>query len=124
MRRMSFQLSGGRGRRGGGDGRRSGRRRRGAVELANGTGAALAVGRGGRVAGELAEEVRHHVHHHLDACPDCQQAFEFHLELKQAIRRKCSEDALPDSLISRLEVCLTEDFDGDGVIGDEGCPLR
>ena len=70
--------------------------------------------------GELAEEVRHHVHHHLDACPDCQQAFEFHLELKQAIRRKCSEDALPDSLISRLEVCLTEDFDGDGVIGDEG----
>ena len=70
--------------------------------------------------GELAEEVRHHVHHHLDACPDCQQAFEFHLELKQAIRRKCNEDALPDSLISRLEVCLTEDFDGDGVIGDEG----
>ena len=67
---------------------------------------------------ELADEVRHHVHHHLDSCPDCQQAFEFHLELKEAIRRKCSEEALPESLVSRLEVCLTEDFDGDGVIGN------
>ena len=46
-----------------------------------------------------------------------QSAFEFHYELKVVIREKCQADELPAGLLSRLEQCLGEDFDGDGVIG-------
>ena len=32
--------------------------------------------------GELSADAKEHIHSHLDGCVDCQQAFEFHLELK------------------------------------------
>ena len=41
---------------------------------------------------ELPGVVRDQIHVHLDGCVDCLQAFEFHAELKAAIRRKCSND--------------------------------
>jgi mycothiol system anti-sigma-R factor len=69
--------------------------------------------------GELSIEAREHIHGHLDGCADCQQAYEFHFELKQAIRRKASNDELPSSLLQRLEFCLREDFDGDGTVAGE-----
>ncbi|MBL6630744.1 MAG: zf-HC2 domain-containing protein [Ilumatobacteraceae bacterium] len=70
--------------------------------------------------GEISDEAREHIHGHLGACVDCQQAFEFHLELREAVRRKASNDELPASLVAKLEVCLRDDFDGDGVVGSGG----
>jgi mycothiol system anti-sigma-R factor len=67
--------------------------------------------------GELPDELRIHVHEHLDGCMDCLQAFEFQAELKAAIRRKCSNDELPEGLVRRIELCFDEDLDGDDKIG-------
>jgi anti-sigma factor (TIGR02949 family) len=67
--------------------------------------------------GELTNDVRQHIHDHLDGCLDCLQAFDFQAELKDAIRRKCSNDELPPGLLGRIEMCFDEDFDGDGIIG-------
>lgn len=67
--------------------------------------------------GELSDDLRTHIHEHLDSCMDCLQAFDFHAELKQAIRRKCRTDEMPTNLMSRIEMCFNEDFDGDGIIG-------
>lgn len=67
--------------------------------------------------GELSDDLRTHIHDHLDSCMDCLQAFDFHAELKQAIRRKCRTDEMPANLMSRIEMCFNEDFDGDGIIG-------
>ena len=68
--------------------------------------------------GELPTEVRAHIHDHLGGCVDCLQAFDFHAELKQAIRRKCSNDDMPTGLLGRIEQCFQADLDGDGMIGD------
>ena len=68
--------------------------------------------------GELADDVRSHILRHLNGCMDCLQAFDFQAELKAAIRRKCSNDELPDGLMKRIELCFDEDFDGDGTIGN------
>ena len=51
------------------------------------------------------------------SCVDCLQAFDFHAELKQVIRRKCSNDEMPPGLLAKIEMCFNEDFDGDGIIG-------
>lgn len=67
--------------------------------------------------GELSDETRHQIHQHLDACLDCLQAFDFHAELRQAIRRKCGSDEFPAALLARIEMCFDEDFDGDGIVG-------
>ncbi|MEO6571472.1 MAG: zf-HC2 domain-containing protein [Ilumatobacteraceae bacterium] len=67
--------------------------------------------------GELPDDLRTHIHDHLDSCMDCLQAFDFHAELKQAIRRKCRTDEMPPNLMSRIEMCFNEDFDDDGIIG-------
>jgi anti-sigma factor (TIGR02949 family) len=64
--------------------------------------------------GELTEETRAHIHLHLDGCVDCLQAFDFHAELKMAIRRKCRSDEMPAGLMSRIEMCFNADMDGDG----------
>lgn len=66
---------------------------------------------------ELSSDTREHIHEHLTDCVDCLQAFDFEAELKQAIRRKCSNDEMPAGLLGRIEMCFQEDFDGDGVIG-------
>lgn len=67
--------------------------------------------------GELSSDARQHIHDHLDGCLDCLQAFDFQAELKQTIRRKCSNDEMPPDLLGRIEMCFNEDFDGDGIIG-------
>lgn len=67
--------------------------------------------------GELSEETSSHIHLHLEGCTDCLQAFDFHAELKIAIRRKCSNDEMPPGLMQRIEMCFNADIDGDGVIG-------
>jgi mycothiol system anti-sigma-R factor len=67
--------------------------------------------------GELSDETRAHIHLHLEGCVDCHQAFDFHAELKIAVRRKCSTDEMPAGLMSRIERCFNDDFDGDGQVG-------
>ena len=66
---------------------------------------------------ELSDEARQTIAHHLDGCPDCLSAFDFHAELKQVIGAKCRNDEMPPGLLSRIEKCFSTDFDGDGKIG-------
>jgi len=67
--------------------------------------------------GELDPEVQAFVDTHLQECNDCLEAFDFHAEFKQVVRQKCLADALPASLVTRIEQCFHEDLDGDGKIG-------
>ena len=49
---------------------------------------------------------------HLKECTDCQGAFEFHSELRQAIRVKAREESLPAGFLDRLQNCF-----GDTIVG-------
>ncbi len=44
---------------------------------------------------ELSDEARHSITHHLEGCPDCHGAFDFHAELKQVIGEKCRNEEMP-----------------------------
>lgn len=66
---------------------------------------------------ELAPQIRAGIQDHLGGCNDCLQAFDFHAELRTVISEKCHNDEMPPGLMSRLELCFNEDFDGDGDIG-------
>ena len=66
---------------------------------------------------ELSDGARQVIHSHLDGCPDCLQAFDFHAELRTVIATKCHNDEMPAGLLSKIERCFGEDFDGDGQIG-------
>ncbi len=66
---------------------------------------------------ELTTQTRSAIHHHLEGCPDCYGAFDFHAELKEVVRAKCNSDEMPADLLSRIERCFDTDLDGDGVIG-------
>jgi anti-sigma factor (TIGR02949 family) len=67
--------------------------------------------------GALSEDSHQAIHAHLEGCPDCFQAFDFHAELRAVIAAKCRNDEMPPGLLSRIERCFNEDFDGDGQIG-------
>ena len=66
---------------------------------------------------ELSDEARHSITHHLEGCPDCHGAFDFHAELKQVIGEKCRNEEMPTDLLARIERCFATDFDSDGKIG-------
>ena len=66
---------------------------------------------------ELSDDVKLLIRSHLEGCPDCLQAFDFHAELKLVIAKKCRQDEMPPGLLSRIERCFQEDLDGDGVVG-------
>jgi mycothiol system anti-sigma-R factor len=66
---------------------------------------------------ELSDGARHAITSHLDGCLDCLQTYDFHAELRQVVAAKCRNDEMPDGLLARLEACLGEDIDGDGIIG-------
>ncbi|MEL6893611.1 MAG: zf-HC2 domain-containing protein, partial [Actinomycetota bacterium] len=67
--------------------------------------------------GELSTEARDSIRHHLDCCPDCNHAFDFHAELKTVIQKKCLDEEMPADLLSRIEQCFDTDFDDDGTVG-------
>ncbi|HEY4607603.1 MAG TPA: zf-HC2 domain-containing protein [Ilumatobacteraceae bacterium] len=67
--------------------------------------------------GSLSEDGHTAIHAHLAGCDDCLQAFDFQAELRQVIAAKCRNDEMPAGLLSRIEQCFNEDFDGDGRIG-------
>lgn len=66
---------------------------------------------------ELADDTRAAIKAHLGGCLDCLQAFDFHAELRTVISEKCRNDEMPPGLLSKIELCFGEDFDGDGQIG-------
>ena len=43
---------------------------------------------------------------HLEGCPDCFEAFDFHAELKAVIAAKCRSDEMPPGLLARIEQCF------------------
>ena len=57
---------------------------------------------------ELTPETKAVIQHHIDGCPDCLEAFEFHFELKVAIARKCKEE-LPVGLQAKILSCFGDD---------------
>jgi anti-sigma factor (TIGR02949 family) len=67
--------------------------------------------------GELSADALAEIRRHLDGCPNCLEAFDFHAELKAVIARKCSSDPMPPGLLSRIERCFQTDLDDDGRIG-------
>ncbi len=62
---------------------------------------------------ELPDTLLGSVTSHLGQCTDCQQAFEFHFELRRVIRQKVLTDELPASLREKIASCF-----GDDVLGD------
>jgi predicted anti-sigma-YlaC factor YlaD len=51
---------------------------------------------------------------HLKVCSDCQGAFEFHAELRVAIRTKATNDELSEGFLDRLQSCF-----GDEILGQD-----
>jgi mycothiol system anti-sigma-R factor len=47
---------------------------------------------------------------HLQGCPDCLQAFDFHAELKMVVAKKCLTDEMPPGLMAKIERCFGEDL--------------
>ena len=67
--------------------------------------------------GELTDGELADIRSHLEGCPNCLEAFDFHAELKQVIAKKCQSDPMPPGLLGRIEQCFQADLDGDGRIG-------
>lgn len=65
---------------------------------------------------ELSDGAKSAISHHLEGCPDCYSAFDFHAELKQVISAKLQNDEMPPGLLARIEKCFATDFDSDGQI--------
>lgn len=55
----------------------------------------------GYLDGELTVERRTSIQRHLDDCPPCYEAFDFELELRVVIAKKCQE-VVPDHLKHRI----------------------
>jgi anti-sigma factor (TIGR02949 family) len=61
---------------------------------------------------ELTTDTRGSIHAHLEGCPDCLGAFDFHAELKQVISSKCREEPLPPTLLAKIQACFGVAPDG------------
>lgn len=59
---------------------------------------------------ELPGPRRNEVMDHLRGCADCQQAFDFHGELKRVVREKAQRDELPPQLMDKILGCFGEDW--------------
>ncbi len=57
---------------------------------------------------ELTDDTSVSIRAHLEACPDCHQAFDFHAELKIVIAEKCRSDEMPPTLLAKIEQCFGE----------------
>ncbi len=55
---------------------------------------------------ELSEETHVAIRAHLEGCPDCFQAFDFHAELKVVVSQKCKSDEMPPGLLAKLQKCF------------------
>jgi anti-sigma factor (TIGR02949 family) len=55
---------------------------------------------------ELSEETHVAIRAHLEGCPDCFQAFDFHAELKVVVSQKSRTDEMPAGLLAKLQQCF------------------
>lgn len=62
---------------------------------------------------ELSASARMEIHQHLEGCPDCLQAFDFHAELRIVIAAKCHSDEMPPGLMDKIASCFGGDFGTD-----------
>ncbi len=69
---------------------------------------------------ELTEHARDTIHSHLEGCPDCLQAFDFHAELRTVIATKCHSDQMPPGLMDKIAQCFGPDPDDN--TGTAGSP--
>ncbi|HEY2813886.1 MAG TPA: mycothiol system anti-sigma-R factor [Acidimicrobiales bacterium] len=51
--------------------------------------------------GELTDDRRTRIQHHLDDCPPCYEAFDFEVELRTVIAKRCQE-TVPEDLKQRI----------------------
>ncbi len=58
---------------------------------------------------ELTDVVRQEIHLHLEQCPDCLQAFDFHAELRTVIATKCRNDQMPPGLMHKIAQCFGDE---------------
>ena len=58
--------------------------------------------------GQLDDTRRQAIQHHLDDCPPCYEAFDFELELRVVIARKCHE-TVPEHLKQRIADALNHE---------------
>ncbi|MCU1454768.1 MAG: anti-sigma factor [Acidimicrobiales bacterium] len=61
--------------------------------------------------GELTPENRQHLQQHIDDCSPCLAAYDFELELRMVIRRRCVEQ-VPESLRRKIAEALGEPAPG------------
>jgi mycothiol system anti-sigma-R factor len=59
---------------------------------------------------ELSAESHVAIRSHLEGCPDCLEAFDFHAELKIVVAQKCRSDEMPPGLLAKIENCFGEAF--------------
>lgn len=71
---------------------------------------------------ELSESARLEIHGHLEGCPDCLQAFDFHAELRTVIAAKCRNDEMPPGLMRKIANCFGPDFAEVGLATDDDTP--
>ena len=60
---------------------------------------------------ELASETISDLSVHLDGCVDCQQTFEFHVELRNIVKLSAKQEPLPQSLLSKIKDCFGTELD-------------
>ncbi len=58
---------------------------------------------------ELKPETHVAIRAHLEGCPDCLQAFDFHAELKIVVAQKCRNDEMPPGLMDKIQRCFGDD---------------
>lgn len=68
---------------------------------------------------ELSAETSSAITAHLNGCPDCLQAFDFHAELRQVIAAKCRNDEMPPGLLAKIERCFAPSPEGSTHFGAE-----
>jgi mycothiol system anti-sigma-R factor len=59
---------------------------------------------------ELSPELADNIMGHLSQCTDCQQAYEFHAELRTVIARKARNDEMPDGLMDKIKACFGDEL--------------
>ncbi len=52
--------------------------------------------------GELTAFRRWQITRHLNRCPPCQHGFDFEMELRQVVARRCRTDEVPPELKARI----------------------
>jgi mycothiol system anti-sigma-R factor len=58
--------------------------------------------------GQLDDDRRRRIQRHLDDCPPCYEAFDFEVELRVVIAKKCHE-TVPDHLKQRIADALSHE---------------